>query len=244
MIRLILVALFLILFLILSIPIMLIEWIIGKFNMDLKSKSSLFIVNCAFNVIKFLSGAKIDYIGLDNIPKDTAVMYVGNHRSFFDIVFTYPKVAGLTGYISKKEIEKVPLLNVWMRNLNCLFLDRDNIKEGLKTILTAIEQIKSGISICIFPEGTRSEDENVILPFHEGSFKIASKAKCPIVPITLNNCDAVFEKHLPWIKKAHVIIEYGKPIYIDEIPKEKQKQIGSYVHDIILDTYNKNKELV
>lgn len=244
MIRLILVAVFLIIFLIISLPIMLIEWIIGKFNLDLKRKSSLAIVNGAFKIVHFLAGAKVEYIGLENIPKDTAVMYVGNHRSFFDIVFTYPKVAGLTGYIAKKEIEKVPLLNIWMRNLNCLFLDRDNIKEGIKTILEAIDYIKNGISIFIFPEGTRSEDDNIILPFHEGSFKIAVKSDCPIVPVTLNNCDAVFEKHLPWIKKAHVIVEYGKPIYIKELPKESQKKVGNYVHDIIFETYNKNKEFI
>lgn len=71
-----------------------------------------------------------------------------------------------------------------MRYLHCLFLDRKDIKQGLKTILTAIEKIKSGISICIFPEGTRNKnkDELELLPFHEGSFKIASKSGCAIHP--------------------------------------------------------------
>ena len=83
MIRMILVGSFLILFLIFSIPIMFVEWIIGKYNPELKSRSSLAIVNWAFRCVRFLAGTKVDYIGEENIPTDTAVLYVGNHRSFF-----------------------------------------------------------------------------------------------------------------------------------------------------------------
>lgn len=242
MIRLILIAIFLILFLVCSIPILLVEWIIGKYNMDLKNRSSLAIVTWAFNVIIWLTGAKVDYIGLENVPKEGSVLYIGNHRSFFDIVLTYVKVPHACGYIAKKEMEKVPLLNLWMRNLHCLFLDRTDIKAGLKTILEAIKQAKEGISICIFPEGTRSKVEGELLPFHDGSFKIAQKAGCPIVPMTILNTAEIFENHFPWIKKAHVIIEYGKPIYIKELEPENQKQIGSYVQNIIRETYDKNKD--
>lgn len=242
MIRLLLISIFLILFLILSIPIMFAEWIIGKFNPDIKSRSSLAIVNWAFCCIRFLAGTKVDYIGEENVPTDTPVLYVGNHRSFFDIVLTYVKVPRPTGYIAKKEIEKVPLLNVWMRNLHCLFLDRKDVRAGMNTILTAIDFMKNGKSMCIFPEGTRNKEEGTLLPFHEGSFRIAAKAGCPILPMTINNSAAIFENQLPWIKKAHVIIEYGKPIYIKELPKEQQKQLGPYIQKIIMDTYNKNKQ--
>ncbi len=240
MIRLILVALFVILFLILTIPVMLVEYVIGKFNPDVKSRSSLAIVNWAFRVIRVLTGAKVDYIGLENVPKDTPVLYVGNHRSYFDIVFTYPKVARPTGYIAKKNMAKVPLLSTWMRNLHCLFLDRHDIKEGMKTILTAVDYMKNGISICIFPEGTRGKKEGELLPFHEASFKIAAKSGCPIVPMTIVNSAEVWENHLPFIKKTHVVIEYGKPVYINELPKEKQKQLAPYFQNIIKQTHAKN----
>lgn len=240
MMRLILVLSFVVLFLVLTIPVMIAEFIIGKFNPDLKSRSSLAIVNWAFRCVRFLAGTKVDYIGLENVPNDTPVLYVGNHRSFFDIVLTYPKVPRPTGYISKKEIERVPLLNIWMRNLHCLFLDRKDIKAGMQTILEAINLIKEGKSICIFPEGTRSKTEGELLPFNEGSFKIASKADCPIVPITIVNSAAVLENQFPFIKKSHVIIEYGKPIYIKDLPKEQQKHLGAYFQDLIKKTHTKN----
>ena len=187
MLRFIITALFVTLFLICSIPLFFIEWIIGKFNMDIKNRSSLAIVNWAFRVVLFISGVKITVSGEENVPKDQAVLYIGNHRSFYDIIATYVRVPRPTGYIAKKELLKVPLLSIWMKYLHCLFLDREDIKQGLQTILTAIDKIKSGISIFVFPEGTRNKVEGTFLPFHEGCFKIATKTGCPIVPVTLYN---------------------------------------------------------
>lgn len=244
MIRIACVALFVILFLIFSIPLLIAEWIIGKFNMDLKNRSSLAIVNWAFRVCLWFSGVSLTVIGEEKVPKDTAVLYVGNHRSYFDILLTYTRVPRPTGYIAKKEMLRYPLLVNWMKNLHCLFLDRDNIKEGLKTILEAIDKIKAGISICIFPEGTRNRVPDTFLPFHEGSFKIAEKSGCPIVPMCLNNSAAIFEDHLPKIRRAHVILEYCDPIFLSELPKAERKFAGARVQQIIQETYFRNKELV
>ena len=246
MIRFIFVVLFVVLFLILSTPLMLVEWIIGKFNPCLKDRSSLAIVNWAFRWVIRLSGTKVIAIGEENIPTDTAVLYVGNHRSFFDVVLTYVRVPRPTGYIAKKEMLKWPLLNIWMKDLHCLFLDRQDIKAGLKTILQAIEKAKNGISICIFPEGTRNKnaDDLDLLPFHDGSFKIASKTGCAIIPMALNNTVEIFEAHFPKIKSTHVVLEYGEPIYVKDLSREDQKHLGAYTQNILHDMLEKNKPLV
>lgn len=244
MLRFIMVASFVVLFLVCSIPLLLVEWMIGKFNMDAKNKSCLAVVNWAFRVCLFLAGAKITYIGEENVPKDQAVLYIGNHRSYFDILTTYVRVPRPTGYIAKTEMLHYPLLKDWMKNLHCLFLDRHDLKQGMKTILEAVDKVKNGISICIFPEGTRNRENDTFLPFRDGSFKIAEKTGCPIIPMSINNSAALFEDHFPKIRKAHVVIEYGKPIYVNELPKEDRKAIGSYVQNIIKETYFKNKELV
>lgn len=244
MLRFIIAIIFVVIFLILSIPVFLIELLIGKFNPQARDRSALFIVQCAFRVVMFISGVKTTIIGRENIPDDQAVLYIGNHLSFFDIVITYTQIKGMTGFISKKEVEKIPLLRDWMKFLHCLFLDREDIRAGLKTILTAIDYIKNGISIFIFPEGTRSRKPDTFLPFHEGSFKIASKSGCPIVPVTINNSSAIFEDHVPFIKKAHVIVEFGKPIIISELAPGDQKKLASYTQKMIEETYFRNKELV
>ena len=242
MIRLILVAVFLVLFLVLGIPLLLIEWVIGKFNQRAKDISSLRIVQWAFKMILFLAGTKVVIKGEENVPKNEPVLYVGNHRSYFDIVITYSRVPHLTGYIAKKEMLRWPLLVNWMKNLHCLFLDRQDVKQGLKTILTAIDKVKAGISICIFPEGTRNRVNDTFMEFHEGSFKVASKSGCAVVPMAIYNSAAIFEDHIPWIRKTTVIVEYGKPFYIKDLPKETQKRVGAYSRDLIMENYFRLKE--
>lgn len=236
MIRLILVALFLILYLLLGIPVLCVEWLIARKFPHAADLSQLRIVQWGFRCILFLSGTRLTIIGEEHIPKDTAVLYIGNHRSFFDIVITYSRCPGLTGYVAKDSMLKVPLLSVWMKRLYCLFLNRDDVKEGLKTILTGIDQIKRGISVCIFPEGTRgkSEKETEMLPFKEGSMKMASKTGCPIIPMAITGSADIFEKHFPWIRSAHVTLQYGEPIDPKELSKEDQKHLGSYTRQKIL----------
>lgn len=230
--------------LILYIPALFIEWCIGKYNPDLKNRSSLVLIQHMFRVCLWFSGTKITTIGLENVPKDQAVLYVGNHRSVFDILLTCVRFSGPTGFISKLEMDKWPLLNLWMRNLHCLFLDRNDIRQGFKVILESIEKVKSGISICVFPEGTRSKEPDAFLPFHEGSFRIATKTNCPIIPIAINNANAIFEDQFPKIKPVHVILEYGAPIYLDQLSPEDKKHIGAYTQKIIETMYYTNKKMI
>lgn len=244
MIRLILVVLFVILFLLIGIPVLAIEWIIAKFNPYAADLSQLRMVQWAFKVILVLSGTKLTVIGEENVPTDAPVLYIGNHRSFFDIVITYARCPRLTGYVSKLSMKKVPLLSIWMTRLHCLFLNREDIREGLKTILAGIDNIKNGISMCIFPEGTRNKTNDLLLPFKEGSFKMADKTGCAIVPMALTNSAEIFENHFPFIKSTHVILEYGTPIHLNELDKDTKKKIGAHCHDIIEDMLIKNAALL
>jgi 1-acyl-sn-glycerol-3-phosphate acyltransferase len=245
MIRLILVSLFLIIFLILSIPIMLFERVVKKFNPHAADISSLRIVQWAFKVILFFTGTKLTIIGEDRIPKDQAVLYVPNHQSYFDIVITYSRCPGLTGYVSKDFMEKIPLLSNWMKHLYCLFLDRSDMKAGLKTILTGIDYIKNGISICIFPEGTRNpHPEEGLLPFKEGSLKMAEKTGCPIIPIAITGSQDIWEKHMPFMRKCRVIVEYGEPIYLNQLDKERRKFSGAYTQSKIKEMLENHKSMI
>lgn len=234
MIRLILIVIFLILYLIVFSPALVVEWIIGKFSPEAKAKSSLFLVQHAFGIILWLTGTKVDVIGRENIPDDRPVLYVGNHRSYFDIVIGYQLVKGETGFVAKKEMKKIWLLSHWMKNLHCLFLDRKNIKEGLKTILTGIDYVKKGISIWIFPEGTRNKGAGM-MEFKEGSMKIAEKTGCPIIPVAMTGTAEIFEKHIPFVRRSHVTVTFGEPIEIRSLDKEQKKFLGAYTRQKILD---------
>ena len=235
MIRTILIALTLFLYLVLLLPVLGIEWIYHKINPEKADYQQLRMVQAAFRLMLKMTGARIQVIGEENVPKDRAVLYVGNHKSYFDILLTYSRVPRLTGYVAKKEMESFPILSIWMKRLHYLFLDRKDIKQGLKTILTGIDLIKNGISVCIFPEGTRNKSNDRLLPFKEGSLKMAEKTGCPIIPFAITNSSKLFEDHMPFVRPCDIIIEYGKPIYPAELPKEEKKFLGAYCRKQIED---------
>ena len=243
MIRFLLVCITVIGFLILSIPILIIEWIIGKFKPYTKDISSLHLIQAVFRFILWLTGVEVTVIGEELVPTDEAVLYIGNHRSFFDVVVTYARCPGLTGYIAKDGVNKVPIFRIWMKRLHCIFLKRDDMKEGLKVILKAIEYVKSGISICIFPEGTRNKDRDnptSLLPFKEGSFKIASKTGCKIVPMALIGTADILENHFPWIHSTDIKLIYGEPIDVSALDKDQQKHVGAYCQTVVEELIRSN----
>lgn len=232
--------LFIVPFLLIGILYLGVEWLITKLFPRCRYKSdlrTLRLVQWAFKVILWIAGTKVIVKGEENVPKDEPVLYIGNHRSIFDIIITYSRCPGLTGYISKAVIRKIPILRLFMKRLHCQFMVREDIKQSFRVILDAIESIKAGISICIFPEGTRCKDPdpNAILPFKEGSFKIAQKTGCKIIPFAVKGTNEIFEDHVPWIKKKTVYLTYGAPVIIGELSKEEQKSLGSYCNRIVAD---------
>ena len=237
--RTILVFLYLTLFGIFSLIALPLLWLVGKFNEGLKQRISQRIVKSAFGKVLFFSGIKKKVIGVERIPKDESVLFIFNHRGFFDIILAYYTVPVLSSFVSKKEIAKVPGLRLWMRNIKCVFLDRENPREGIKAILKGIENIQRGTSMFISPEGTRNSGEG-LLPFKPGSLKMAEKAGCPIVPVAITNSDKAFENHLPWIKSTPMTIEYGEPIYIHELPKEARAQLLEISREKVLRLYESN----
>lgn len=228
---------------ILSIPMYLIEIVLRLINKQAAARVALFMVRIVFHLVMFLSGCKKTVLGRENIPTDVPVMYAANHRSFYDIILAYATVPNQTAFISKMEIKKMPCVAQWMYFLNCLFMDRSDIKQNLNVILEAISLVKDGYSIYIAPEGTRNATDT-LLEFKEGSMKIATKAKCPIIPVCLCNTENIFENRLPWIKGGKILIEYGKPIYPDELDKETKKHLGAYVREQIDQMYKENKKKI
>lgn len=243
MIRFIITVLFVVSFLILSLPILFVLWLIGMKWPRAKDKASRCIIYWAFSVVKWIAGTKLIVIGKENIPTNQAVLYVGNHRSYFDIILSYLAVPSMTGYIAKKEMNRYPSLRKWMKFIGCLFLDREDIRQGMQMILDAVQKIKSGISIFIFPEGTRNKSDDEFLPFKGGSLKIGEKSGCPVVPVSINHSDDIFEKHLPKICKATVVIEFAKPIDSSSLSKEEKRALSDNVFSQIKAMYEKNKTL-
>ncbi|MCR5734142.1 MAG: 1-acyl-sn-glycerol-3-phosphate acyltransferase [Lachnospiraceae bacterium] len=233
MVRFIISALFAIVDLTLSIPLYLITCLIGLFSPEIKEKIAMGFLHFSFKALVLIAGTRVKFIGEENIPKDRAVLYVGNHRSYFDVIIPGTKLTYPSTFVAKKEFNKIPLLNMWMKSIHCLMLDRSDVKEGLKMVLTAIQYVKDGRSVFVFPEGTRNKTDDLLLPFKEGAMKISTKSGCPIVPVAITNSADVFEAHFPKIKKTDVTVHYGDPIYPDTLSKEELRFIGNTVASAI-----------
>ena len=96
--------------------------------------------------------------------------------------------------------------------------------------------MKNGVSIWIFPEGTRNTNEDIteLLPFKEGSLKIAEKSGCPVIPVAMTGTAEVLEKHFPFITPSHITVYYGKPINIKELDPEDRKHPGAYTRNVLI----------
>lgn len=235
--RLIIAVIFFLLFYIGFLPVLAVLYIVRHFNKNAALRAATLIIRCFMNIELFITGTKVIAEGTENIPDERSVLFVGNHRSDFDILVTYKCMTRPVGYVAKASMAKIPIMAQWMDMIACLFLDRENARAGLKTILAAIDQLKSGTNVFIFPEGTRnrSEDPDVPMEFKEGSLKIAQKAKAPIVPVVIKDTEKIFEDHKPLIKAETVRIRFLKPVYTEDIPEEYRKVPAEYVRGLIAD---------
>ncbi|MBP3217217.1 MAG: 1-acyl-sn-glycerol-3-phosphate acyltransferase [Lachnospiraceae bacterium] len=201
-------------------------------------------VQWGFKCVAFLSGSKVTLIGTEKVPTDRAFLYVPNHRSIYDLILLAAHTPCAFAPISKMSLKKVPFLSKWMELIHSIFLDREDVQKGAEMVKEAVDLIKTGHSVLIFPEGTRSKVEGEMGPFHGGSFKIAIRADAPVVPVTIVNTGNIFEPHAPSIHSAHVIIEFGDPIETKGMSVAERKALPDTVKEWIAQTYEKDKELI
>lgn len=217
------------------------QMLIGVFSRSAKDRFCLKFVSTVMKTLLFMTGTKVVYKGLEHLPaKDETVVYIGNHRGNFDCVATYAVVPGLTGFVAKKEMKSWPLFGWWMSTVYCLFLDRDDKRQGIKTILSGIKYVEKGISMVIYPEGTRSRHEGILGEFHAGSFKLATKPGVKIIPVAANNSGAIWDDHMPWFKSTTMCLEFCEPIETAGLDKEEQDALPGRVHDILQEAVIRN----
>ncbi len=176
---------------------------------------------------------KVVCTGLENLPKEDGYIIFPNHQGMFDVMSLIEMIDRPFSVVTKKETRKVPLLGRLMRILDAEFIDREDIRQSLTIINNVAERVKNGENFVIFAEGTRSKNGNEIGPFKGGTFKSATMAKCPIVPIALIDCFLPFDRRS--LKKVTVYVHVFKPLCYEDYKDMKSTQIAELVHDTIRD---------
>ncbi|MBR0351590.1 MAG: 1-acyl-sn-glycerol-3-phosphate acyltransferase [Oscillospiraceae bacterium] len=171
--------------------------------------------------------------GLEKIPTDRRFLLVCNHRSGYDPMFM---LANLWKYdmafVSKPSNIAIPVIGHIAYGAGCLIINRENNREALKTIITASEyMLKDMCSMCIFPEGTRSKTGE-LGPFHAGSFKIAQKAKSPVVVASIRGTESVKKGFLKG--RSDVYLDILDVIPEEKVCSSKTAELAEYSRNLIL----------
>jgi 1-acyl-sn-glycerol-3-phosphate acyltransferase len=225
------IILLIIVYVVVTLPALLVFYLISRKDPKKAERGVHVCMSWLLRSIKFIAGTKLIVSGLENVPSDRPVLYISNHTSYFDIIFTYPLCSLPTAYVAKSDLQKIPFFSIWGTLMRCLFFDRNNAKSSVQMIVDGTNNLKTDTSVYIFPEGKRNKSETgmPLNTFHDGSFKMAQRSGAPVIPVAIKTGSAVWEAHMPWVHKTTVKITYGRPIYIKELSADDQKHIGSYM---------------
>lgn len=169
----------------------------------------------------------IDVHGSENIPKKNGFMFFPNHQGLYDVLAIIEATPCPFSVVAKKEIANIPFLKQVFACMKAYMLDREDVRQAMQVIIDVTNEVKKGRNYLIFAEGTRSKNGNQLRDFKGGSFKSATKAKCPIVPVALLNAYKPFDTNT--IAPVTVQVHFLKPMYYEEYKDMKTTEIAAEV---------------
>lgn len=177
------------------------------------------------------TGTQVEVTGIENVPTDRSVVYIGNHQGIFDIPLLLGYIPYQKAFIAKIEILKIPILSDWMKLMKCVFLARKSPRQSVEAMHQGIENVKNGYSMVIFPEGTRSKG-GPVKEFKPGSFKLAFQAEADIVPVTIDGTWKIYEEHKK-INPAKIKLTIHPAVKTEGLNKDELREIPAQVQKIV-----------
>jgi 1-acyl-sn-glycerol-3-phosphate acyltransferase len=158
-----------------------------------------------------VSGVKVKVSGLEHLDKENPYIYMSNHQGSYDIFALLSCLPVQFRWIAKKELFAIPILGWAMSAANYISIDRSEMRKALKSIERAAGKIRGGVSVVIFPEGTRSRD-GFIQPFKRGGFTLALKSGVPIIPITINGSRDVMPRDSMRVRPGEIRVTIDRSV--------------------------------
>ena len=180
----------------------------------------------------------IDVHGQENIPKENGFMFFPNHQGMYDVLAIIDACPKPFSVVAKKEVANVPFLKQVFACMKAYMLDREDVRQAMEVIVNVTKEVKKGRNYLIFAEGTRSKKGNQIQDFKGGSFKSATKARCPIVPVALIDSFKPFDTNS--ITPVTVQVHFLEPLLYEEYKDMKTNEIAETVKERIQNKINEN----
>lgn len=180
----------------------------------------------------------IETYGAENIPKKPGFMFFPNHQGMYDVLAIVASCPTPFSVVAKKEVGNVPFLKQVFACMRAFLIDRDDLRQSMQVIMDVTKEVKSGRNYLIFAEGTRSKEGNKVNEFKGGSFKAATRAKCPIVPVALINAYKPFDTSS--IDPVTVQVHFLPAIEYEDYKDMKTPEIAEMVKEQIQSTINAN----
>jgi len=190
--------------------------------------------------ILVVSGVKVSVKGLSNVDLTAPYIYMPNHQSNFDIPVLLGHLTVQFRWLAKMELFKIPIFGRAMRKAGYISIDRNNRQSAFESLKVAADKIKSGISVLIFPEGTRSLDGR-IRPFKKGGFVLAIDSGVPIVPVVITGTRAIMPKGRFRVYPGQVSMVIHKPIDTSVYTRKTKESLMENVRRVICDNFETDK---
>ena len=189
--------------------------------------------------ILFAAGVKLEIEGLDKIDKTRSYIFIGNHQSHFDVFAIFTAVPLTARFMAKKELYKIPIFGWALSATGTVKIDRSNREKSITSMNDALTRIRRGVSVIVFPEGTRSEDGQ-IKAFKKGGFVLALKGGIPIVPVSVSGSRFIQKKHSTKITPGKIKIIFGTPIDTSQYSYQDREQMSTTVRNFIVENYDEH----
>ena len=180
----------------------------------------------------------IDVHGLENLPKENGFVFFPNHQGLYDVLAIIEACPRPFSVVAKKEIGNIPFLKQVFTCMKAYMLDREDVRQAMQVIVNVTKEVKNGRNYLIFAEGTRSKKGNIVGTFKGGSFKCATKARCPIVPVALIDSFKPFDTNT--IRPVTVQVHFMKPLEYEEYKNMKTTEIAETVQKRIQNKIDAN----
>jgi len=189
--------------------------------------------------ILFVGCTPVRVEGIENLNVDGSCILMPNHQSNFDIPVLLGCLPVQFRWLAKVELFKIPIFGRGMRGCGYISIDRSNRKSAFRSLTEAAQKIRNGVSVLIFPEGTRSWDGE-IQSFKKGGFVLSVDAGVPIIPIVISGTRTVMPKGRLLIRRQPVGMRILAPIATSDYTRKTKDELMVVVRDNICKAYKEN----